>query len=107
MTKAEQTGEAYRDLIRRGYDKLDAITLLSAKFGIKKSGIYNRLRRSGDLPPYQRRRQCIHPQSVGFLAGEEIIARRVDRDPCPRCGVRRDKGCGHRPASHLSNVVFA
>jgi hypothetical protein len=20
---------------------------------------------------------------------------RVDRDPCPRCGVRRDFGCGH------------
>lgn len=19
----------------------------------------------------------------------------VDRDPCPRCGVRRDIGCGH------------
>jgi len=22
-------------------------------------------------------------------------AQRVDRDPCPRCGVRRDIGCGH------------
>lgn len=21
----------------------------------------------------------------------------VDRDPCPRCGVRRDIGCGHSP----------
>lgn len=37
--------------------------------------------------------------NVGFgFRGERPEHLYVDRDPCPRCGVRRDAGCAHRPA---------
>lgn len=29
------------------------------------------------------------------LSDGEIAARRIDREPCPRCGVRADIGCRH------------
>lgn len=29
------------------------------------------------------------------LTDSEIAGRRLDRDPCPRCGVRGDVGCNH------------
>jgi len=32
------------------------------------------------------------------LTAAEIAARRVERGSCPRCGVRSDVACGHRPA---------
>jgi hypothetical protein len=32
------------------------------------------------------------------LTDEEIAARRLDRDACPRCGVRADIGCKHQRA---------
>lgn len=31
-----------------------------------------------------------------LLSDDEIKARQVYRDPCPRCGSRADSGCGHR-----------
>ena len=31
------------------------------------------------------------------LEREQALPPRVDRDPCPRCGVRRDFGCAHHP----------
>lgn len=33
------------------------------------------------------------------LPNDAIAARRVDRDPCPYCGVRADIGCKHRGAA--------
>lgn len=30
---------------------------------------------------------------------QAVLARKVRRDPCPRCGVRGDIGCKHRPVS--------
>jgi hypothetical protein len=30
------------------------------------------------------------------IEAEETLPPRVDRDPCIRCGVRADVGCGHK-----------
>lgn len=102
-----RTGEEYLDLLRRGYEKRDAVLFLAARHGVVTSAIYNRLRRADVLPPYNPRRQMVRHSSGDLVADGEIIARRVERDPCPRCGTRGDIRCGHRRAPGLSNVVFA
>lgn len=51
---------------------------------------FDTLRRPAPLPPEEFDPRLDH----------------VDRDPCPRCGVRRDRGCSHsaRPLSVASYV---
>lgn len=52
------------------------------------------------FPPKSREERGPRPENVGSRLSEaEIAARRVDRDACPRCGVRGDIGCAHyRPS---------
>lgn len=40
-------------------------------------------------------------EAVRLRAEKSIFAEtlRVERDPCPKCGVRRDAGCKHRKAA--------
>lgn len=41
---------------------------------------------------------------TGSLRGPHPVIR-VTRDPCPRCGVRGDLGCKHRPAEQPEEVA--
>jgi hypothetical protein len=36
-----------------------------------------------------------HMVPKGLMSEADILARRVYREPCPRCGVRADIGCPH------------
>lgn len=45
--------------------------------------------------PIRQQRGEIEHASTAKLSEGEIAARRVDRDPCPRCGIRADVGCAH------------
>lgn len=107
MTQGEITADHFRNLLATGQEASEAIYFLATFYGVARPAIRSRLRRAGILPSCKPRRQSVHPQNIGAIPGDEIIARRVNRDPCPRCGSRRDKGCKHRPTAHLSNVVFA
>lgn len=107
MTKAQMTAADYLGLLRCGFNAQDAVIALADRYGIRRGAVRSRLQRANLLAPYQSRRQPVHPQNVGTIPGDEIIARRVDRDPCPRCGTRGDLVCGHRRVGRLTGVVFA
>lgn len=51
----------------------------------------------GERAP-RRRTNAARDGEAGRLTAAEIAARRVERDACPRCAVRREVGCAHRPA---------
>ena len=61
--------------------------------------------RPGHVAP---KRRHVVKQAVDAVPAHQITAARVERDPCPRCGIRRDIGCGHT-ASRLINreALFA
>jgi hypothetical protein len=42
-----------------------------------------------------RRGRSIKRQKTAIREAERAEIPRVDRDPCPRCGTRRDIGCNH------------
>jgi hypothetical protein len=60
----------------------------------------------GELPdthaglpkPSTQRREARENAGSKLLSADEIVARRVDRDACLRCGVRHDIGCKHSRA---------
>jgi hypothetical protein len=104
MSVSEITADHFKSIISMGHDQ--AIHFLASFYRVERGAIRSRLRRAGVLPQCGSRREMIHPQNVGCIPGEEIVARRVDRDPCPRCAVRRDIGCRHRPTIGLTGGVF-
>lgn len=102
----QDTAERYNAMLAMGLNQTQAVSLLAAKGGVKRTTIFNRLRVLGALPPYKKR-ESYHVRVLHTdLTAEQIMARRVDRDPCPRCGARGDANCGHRRAHNLS-VSFA
>lgn len=107
MTKAQMTAADYLGLLRGGFNAEDAVIALANRYGVRRGAVRSRLQRAKLLAPYKSRRQSVHPQNVGAIPGDEIMARRVDRDPCQRCGTRGDLVCGHRRVSGLTGVVFA
>lgn len=48
--------------------------------------------------PRRTRGPSIHTHARPRPIPDELLPPRVDRDPCPRCGVRADVGCRHRAA---------
>lgn len=108
MTPTFITCEDFRYYMSQGREASDVVGWLAVKHGVERSAIYNRLRRGGVLPPYGTRHNLLARvmRKTEPLTAEEIPARRVYRDPCPRCGTRGDIPCGHNH-SPLSNVVFA
>jgi hypothetical protein len=91
MSVSEITADHFKSIISMGHDQ--AIHFLASFYRVERGAIRSRLRRAGVLPQCGSRR-------------EMIVARRVDRDPCPRCAVRRDIGCRHRPTIGLTGGVF-
>jgi hypothetical protein len=72
--------------------------MLAAQDGVERRAIWKRLRTGGVLPA--------DDTQVGYKAAGLTREHRdfviggvlVDRDPCPRCGVRGDIPCGHSRA---------
>lgn len=94
--------DAYLAAIRRGHERKDVIGWVANSFGVGRQAIYKQLRHGGTLPPYKsgwRARGTVPP------VRQEPM--RVDRDPCPRCGVRADIGCRHGSSGPLSGMLFA
>ena len=48
-----------------------------------------------DRPPTKRAGRVVEAPALTLIADDNLPAA-VDRDPCPRCGTRRDIGCDHR-----------
>jgi hypothetical protein len=92
-----RTCEIYTKATAAGEDAQDVVGYLATWFGVLRPAIYKRLRQGGALPPYK------HPGSTGRNAAGIRRERKgmvlpppvQCRDPCPRCGVRRDFGCRH------------
>jgi transposase len=83
----EERRERIATMFRRGVAPME----IAQQYGVNAPAIYKVLRKTGDLPPYNHReaRQRVSPVEP------KVILSRVDRDPCPRCGTRRDIGCVH------------
>lgn len=91
----------YRKALAAGEDSTAVVGELAAANDVQRPAIWKALRRGGVLPPYApksehgqgRRRANTQSWQTRKLQMDETP--RVDRDPCPRCGVRRDFGCNH------------
>jgi hypothetical protein len=87
-----------RDMaIGRAYDAGDDLQDIAEHFGMTRPSIITALVRIGKRRRVKLRRRVQHyfrPNDVGM----PIEFTRVDRDPCPRCGIRRDIGCAHTRA---------
>lgn len=94
MTRADQA--ARRERMAAMYRNDVDLDIIAALFGVQRPAIYKVLRKTGDLPPYKP--SAKRPKR-GETYGKAITHFRVDRDPCPRCGIRRDVGCPHTAAS--------
>jgi hypothetical protein len=87
--------EIYLTAVAAGEDTTAVVGQLATWFDVQRPAIWKRLRRGGAVPAYKtlQVRQKRRTKSEVFQARAE--APRVDRDPCPRCGVRGDLPCKH------------
>lgn len=103
MTNAESTCELYSKAIAAGEDPSEVVGELAVLYGVQRPAIWRRLITGGLRPPYghsekrsRRKSRARRPSSE--VEKERMAQPRVDRDPCQRCGVRRDIGCYHTRA---------
>lgn len=90
--------DAYLEAVARGKNITTTIAWLSEAEGVGRPAIWRRLRSGGALPPYSTRTNKTARRTRSEIVIEKLFAPRVDRDPCPRCGVRGDIDCGHSKA---------
>lgn len=95
----------YRRLIGLGYERTEAVQALAIRDRITSDGILKRLRKGGVLSPYRASYSLRGLRRIDTPPVDP--SRRVERDPCPRCGIRGDIGCKHGRVSGLTNMVFA
>lgn len=97
----ERTCAMYRSAIEAGESPSDVVGQIANAYGVQRPAIWRRLRTGGVLPGYRSKSdpQFRKPQTrykrqdSGSKMGN--IPAPVFREPCPRCGVRADIGCGH------------
>lgn len=95
----KETCDSYQRQVSVGGDPAEIVSGLAAFYNVNRPAIWRRLRAGGVLPPYRSdgprkiKRRPLHE-----LNEDRDSQPRVDRDPCPRCGVRGDIGCGHSRA---------
>jgi hypothetical protein len=95
----EETCDAYRRMLSAGGDPSEIVSGLAAFHGVNRPAIWKRLRSGGVLPPYRSGTGIRRLRRTNLeIDAERNQQPRVDRDPCPRCGVRRDVGCAHSRA---------
>lgn len=66
---------------------------------IRRATIVSTGRRTDWSPPLAKKRQrsgFVHHVNAEAFSDDALARLRVERDPCPRCGVRADVGCSHR-----------
>jgi hypothetical protein len=109
-----RTCEAYKRGLAAGENPTDIVGEIAAAEGVQRPAVWRRLISGGLKEPYAERQpngkgRPIGGGNPGFTVRriEKSItaaARRrpdpepdqfVNRDPCPRCGVRADIGCSH------------
>lgn len=92
----KRTCEEFSRQLAQGGDAREIVTALCEFHAVLRPAIWRRLRAGGVLPPY-RTGPTRHTgrRRTSDIAREKDASPRVDRDPCPRCGVRRDFGCKH------------
>lgn len=84
------------------------VRAIAEQFGVQAPAIWRSLRRWGILPPYNRSpgrgpaRKRPLPDVSGAEPNIADLPPRVERDPCPRCGVRADVGCSHSASYGLT-----
>jgi hypothetical protein len=84
--------------LANGEHPQDIVGYLAEIDNVQRPAIWRRLIAGGVLPPYKSRSKPIARRTWRNLTELEHQRQelpRVDRDPCPRCGVRGDVGCGH------------
>ncbi len=66
-------------------------------------------KRTAGEPGIPHKARCGNRWTVRHNAeiDDEALPARVDRDPCPRCGVRADIGCRHSPVRRLTTRISA
>lgn len=94
--KAQRTCEAYRKAMAAGEDITVFVGRLASTEGVQRPAIWRRLRAGGALPAYRSsgKKYPYKPLSK-YKPRQEVLPPTVNRDPCPRCGVRGDIPCGH------------
>jgi hypothetical protein len=113
---ARETCEAFVKAIGSGRTSGEAVAELAARYDVQRPAIWKRLREGGVIAPYAPRQNGGKGRPLGGGEAGYAAQRRerslayhearpeprpeqfVDRDPCPRCGVRRDFGCTHSRA---------
>jgi hypothetical protein len=92
----KRTCDEYSRQAAMGGDPCEIVTALCVVHSVQRPAIWRRLRIGGVLPPYRARLVPRNARRSSLeIAREKDAGPRVDRDPCPRCGVRRDYGCNH------------
>lgn len=72
---------------------------IARRFNVQSPAVFKALRAAGVLAPYRRRGPGAMVRGPRFEAiGDVPESQYVSRDPCPRCGTRRDVGCAHGSA---------
>jgi DNA-binding MarR family transcriptional regulator len=108
--------ERFRDALAAGKTSNEAVGELAALNDVQRPAIWKRLRAGGVIAPYAQQQSGGKGRPIG--GGEYGYTERrrgrslaeaarheprqdqfVDRDPCPRCGVRGDLGCRHNRAA--------
>jgi hypothetical protein len=108
--------EDFARSIGNGSTAGEAVAALAALHDVQRPAIWKRLRNGGVIPPYAPRQDGGKGRPAGGgVPGYTAVRRRrsqdhreqqeakplpprIDRDPCPRCGVRGDFGCSHSRA---------
>lgn len=95
-----RTCEMYSAAIACGEAPGDVVGELATMYGVQRPAIWRRLRAGRLLPPYGSGRRIGNPRRKSPTEADDARSAmpRVDRDPCPRCGVRHDVGCNHSRA---------
>jgi DNA-binding MarR family transcriptional regulator len=115
--KTRATCEAFMHAIASGATSREAVADLAARYDVQRPAIWKRLRDGGVISPYASKRDGGQGRPLGGGQAGYTDRRRdkcaalaesrriepspeqfVDRDSCPRCGVRADIGCRHSRA---------
>jgi hypothetical protein len=111
---ARETCELFKRSIENGLTSREAVAELAERFDVQRPAIWKRLRDGGVIAPYAPRQKNGKGRPIGGGVAGYTAKRRersvavsaerssepspdqyVDRDACPRCGVRSDIGCKH------------
>lgn len=95
--------ETFVRAIAAGEPQNDIVRELANREGVQRPAIFRRLRTGGVLTPYKPGKPKGRRNArFADVQPQLDLPAAVDRDPCPRCGVRGDFGCAH---SRLPLVV--